>query len=191
MSQVKIQNGWGSGALARVGEDGLLQTKSISTPILEYASAKDGQAYVFSTGDFIDLTSNDTESAILYIKNTSVDKILCIYDIRTCGLSTQLWKLYLDDDAGTIVTDANAGLSENLNLSSSNNAEADCYRGADSKTRSGGRVGQVWINSMGHSVNNFEGALILGTGNSITLTAEMPTADKCCAMISAYYEVTS
>jgi hypothetical protein len=152
-----------------------------------------GKAFEFATGAFIAPTT-DTEHAILYLKNTSATEALIIHTIRTCGSAIQQWIAYKNDTGGTIISDGNAGVEQNLNFRSTNEAVADVFAAsAAGKTRSGGSWLTQWINDVGHSNLDFEGALVLGTGDSLTLTAEnvASATTVACARILAYYEVLS
>ncbi len=153
-----------------------------------YVSRDNGDAYAMVSGDFIPITTTATEHGILHIKNTSTTKKLYIENVRTCGTVLQKWKLYVDGNAGTLITGAVAGGKTNLNRTSSNRAEADVFRGADGSTLTGGTMLEHWINAAGHSVEIFNGGLILGLNDSIQVTVELATAGEVCARVIGYYE---
>lgn len=187
MSQ--IDDGKGSGNRAEVNEFNQLVTKAVTNCDCKVNSEDQKQSYEFATGEFISVTTT-AEHALLYIKNTSSVKHMHIHEIRTCGTATQKWLLYKNDTAGTIVTDATAAVEVNHNFSSSNVADADVYKGADGKTRSGGAIMSQHINEEGHSEVSYEGALILGQNDSITLTVQnVDSATKeACIRVHAYFE---
>ena len=153
-----------------------------------YISRDDGEAYIIASGDYIPITTLNTETGILYIKNTSTTKKLYIESIRTCGIATQKWKLYSGSTTGTLISGAVAGSSQNMNLTSNNVAGATVYKGADAVTLTNGTMIDHWINGIGHSVEFLNGGLILGVNDVIALTVEtIATNSVCCRMIG-YYE---
>ena len=153
-----------------------------------YASRDKGQAFALVSGDFIPITTINIETGLLHIKNTSTTKNLYIENVRTCGTQIQKWKLYNNSTGGTLISGAVAGGSTNLNLTSSNEADADVYKGADLVTVTGGNMIEHWVNQIGHSVEIFNGALILGVNDSIQLTVELAVAGDVCARVIGYYE---
>ncbi len=185
-----LEDGKGTGVKAQVDSQNSLRTKAITNCDCKDNSLNQAQSYEFATGAFIAPTTT-AEHAILYIKNTSGTKRLHIHVIRTCGTATQQWLLYKNDTGGTIISDANAGVEVNHNFSSSNVAEADVWAAsAAGKSRSGGSIMSQHINEEGHSEVEFEGALILGQNDSLTLTVQnvASATTLACARIHAYYE---
>lgn len=182
-----IEDGSGSGYKAKVNSNNELQVLADVVPVITTISERDGEAYVFASGDFISLTTTDTETGIFHLKNTSTTKNLYLYSIRSCANVINLWKLYKNSNAGTLITDQTAGSKNNLNISSSNTPDATVYKGADSKTVSGGTMLEHWINDVGHSTEILDGSLILGRNDSIELSVEVPAAGKVCCRVFAYY----
>jgi hypothetical protein len=79
----------------------------------------------------------------------------------------------------------------NHNFASSNVADADVFAAsAAGKTRSGGVWMSQHINDVGHSNIEYEGALILGQNDSLTLTVQNVSSATtlACVRIHAYYE---
>ena len=187
-----IKDGTGKNVSAGVNKNNQLETYSIIRCDCTDNSIRDEQSYEFATGAFIELANDTNEHAIFYIKNTSSSKRMHIHEIRTCGTATILWTMYKNDTGGTLISDINAGVEVNHNFSSSNVANADVWTAsASGKTRSGGSWMSQHIDEEGHSELAFEGALILGLTDSLTLTATLANAasgDKCCIRIHAYYE---
>lgn len=186
----QIEDGTGSGKRAAVDTQNRLLTKAVENCDCKDNSINKAQSYEFATGAFLAPTATD-EHAVLYVKNTSSTKRMHIHTIRTCGSVVQQWILYKNDTAGTIVSDANAGVEVNHNFSSSNVAEADVYAAsAAGKTRSGGSWMSQHINDIGHSNVDYEGALILSQNDSLTLTVQnvASATTLSCARIHVYYE---
>jgi hypothetical protein len=188
---MQLQDGTGSGYQAKVDANNRQVAFAYTRCDCADNAIRLGQAYDFATGAFIAPTTT-AEHAILYLKNTSATKALLIQTIRTCGSVAQQWIAYKNDSGGTIISDANAGVEENLNFRSTNVAEADVFAAsAAGKTRSGGSWLTQWMNGVGHSELAFHGGLILGANDSITLTVQnVATATTlACARIHGYYEV--
>lgn len=184
------QDATGGGFGQKVDKDNRDHTVAFTRCDCADNSIRLGKAFEFATGAFIAPTT-DVEHAVLYLKNTSATEALIIHTIRTCGSVAQQWIAYKNDTGGTIISDDNAGVEENLNFRSTNAAVADVLAAsAAGKTRSGGTWLTQWINDVGHSNLDFEGALVLGANDSLTLTVQnvVSATTLACARILAYYE---
>lgn len=183
-----IESGTGNSRLVGVADDNRLNISSRTGKRYYYISRDKAECYIFASGDFISITTTGTETGILHIKNTSTTKNLYIENIRTCANQINKWKLYKNSTGGTLITDETAGSSNNANISSGNVASATVYKGADSKTVSGGTMLEHWINAIGHSTEIFDGALILGLNDSIELSVELASAGDICCRVVGYFE---
>lgn len=186
----KKQDGTGSGYHQKVDKYGRDHSFSITRCDCADNAIRLGQAYEFATGAFVAPTTT-AEHAVFYLKNTSATLALLIETIRTCGSVNQQWILYKNDTGGDIISDANAGVEENLNFHSPNVADADVWTAsAAGKTRSGGIWLSQWINDIGHSEIEFKGGLVLGRNDSLTLTVQnvVSATTLACARIHAYYQ---
>ena len=143
---------------------------------------------MFSSGEFTSITTTGTETGIFYLKNTSETRNLFINAIRTCGTVAQKVTFYKNPTGGTLITDETAAQATNLNFTSSNSASADVYRGADSKTVTGGTWLGQHINHVGHSTVDTSDALVLGRNDSLAVAFELASAGEVCVAIVAYYE---
>lgn len=188
MAGEMIVDGAGTGKRVKVDVNNRLEAKSITKAEMVDVSERDGEAYIFASGPFTNITTLATEHGFLYIKNTSQTKELHIKNIRTCGETIQKWRLYKEVDGGTLVTDADAGIVNNINFTKSNLASATVYRGSDGSTVSGGTMIEHWINDVGHSTEDFDGGLVLGVNDTLTLSLETDTAGDFCCRITGYYE---
>lgn len=185
-----IQDGTGSAHRVKVFADKSMLVSAISKPEMVSVSETTGQAYIFANGGIPNITTTDTEHAILHVKNNSVSKDLYIYSARSCSDQVSKWRVYKNIIGGTILSNATAGVSNNLNISSANECDCDVYSGSNGVTYSGGSMFEHWINGAGHSIENFEGAIILGTNDSLTITVELDVAGfVCCRMIGYYKEI--
>lgn len=180
---MKIQSDIGTPYGAAVDRDNNLNVRAKTVHEAADISARDGLSFEFASGAFLTLANDTNEHAVFYLKNTSSTHDLHIIDIRTCNTEIVKWIQYKNDTGGTLISDVNAGVEVNHNFGSANVAEADVWQAsASGKTRSGGSWFSQHINGAGHSNIEYEGALILGTNNSLTLTA---TADVAAATIEA------
>lgn len=187
MSELKIKDGTGSGRTAGVNEANRLETEAITITELENRSETEEGAYYLAS-DFIALTTTASFNGVLYFKNTLEQEIHIAY-IRTCGDMVQEWKLIKNPTTGTLISDANAGLSNNINFSSNKTLTADVYSASgDGKTiTNGSQIAQL-INDVGHSNTPLEGALILKNGDSVALTCKPAAAGDVCATVLVYIE---
>lgn len=187
MSEI-IEDGTGQGYSLKINNKNRASVSAENKPVMAVVSDENGDAHVFASGDFESITTTDTETGMLHLKNTSTTKNLHIYSVRTCADVINKWKIYKNSTGGTLITDQTAGSSNNLNIISQNIPEVNCYKGADGKTISGGTMLEHWINDVGHSTEVFDGALILGRNDSVELTVELGSAGEVCCRIIAYYE---
>ena len=183
-----IEDGKGSGRSAGVDIHNHLQTAAVTRTEMSRASQEDGEAFIFATGAFTAYTSAAGEGAVLYIKNTSTTRLLHIHSLRTCATQQAKWIMYKGTTGGDIVTTATAGTKENINLTSSATAEATVYRGADNDTQTGGTFLSQWINNAGHSLEEYQGAVILGQSDTLCLTVAVTTNGDVCARFLGYFE---
>lgn len=183
-----IQDGRGTGKKVEVDAQNRMTTFADTRSILAEISRNHGNSYVFSHMDYVALTTTGTETGILHVKNTSATLNLHIVSIRTCGTVINQWKLYKNSTGGTLISDQTAGSAVNMNVTSSNTAEATVYKGADAKTVTGGTMMGHLINDIGHSDEHFDGAIILGRNDSIELSVEVASAGDVCCRVIGYYE---
>jgi hypothetical protein len=184
---MKIQSDTGFPFGAEVDEDNNLHTRSSTVPESSDVSQLKGLSFEFASGAFLTLANDTNEHAVFYIKNTSTTHEMHIINARTCNTEICKWLLYKNDTGGTLISDVNAGIEVNHNFNSGNVAEADVWQASGSgKTRSGGSIFSQWINGAGHSNVDYQGALVLGTNNSLTFTC---TADVAAATIEACVRV--
>ena len=187
-----IEDGSGGGYKTGVDSNNRMKTYSYTRTDTADNSIRIGDSYEMATGSFITLATDTNEHAIMYVKNTSSTKSMLIESIRTCGTASLKWILYKNDTGGDLISDGNAGAELNHNFHSTNVAPADLWvASASGKTRSGGTWMSQHIDSTGHSIEKFNGYLILGTNDSLTLTAQNTTAvasTDCCVRVHAYFE---
>lgn len=186
MSNFNIADGTGSGDRAKVDGNNRLLTQSSVESNMARVSRVTGEAYTFSS-DFISITSVDTETGILYIKNTSPTMSFCISSIRASGILAQKWKLYSNVTTGTLVSAESAMVPQNLNLTSNSVAPADVYVGVNGSTVTDGARMEEWINGPGGATEEFGGAILLGRNDIIALTVEVPVACSVSVRVIGYF----
>ncbi len=182
MPGLRIQDGAGTGAEAKVTADNRLDTSSRQNPRLYYISRDEGQVY--------SVTSHDASAAagtyILYLKNDSTTKNIYIDEIIVGGVETVLWKLWFV--TGTAAA-GNALTPTNLNKTSTNAASATS-RGDDSITglSTAGQIGSVRSSANDHADLSTRDAIILGQNDAIAIEYDTGTTGIAEAEIVFYYE---
>lgn len=183
-----IKDGSGKGYEAEVDSNKRLQVSAISEPAMHDVSINEGEVYYVTTNGFIAINTLNTETAILYTKNTSTTKRFVIDSIRTCGNQIQKILMYKNPTAGTIISNATAGQNTNANFSSSNSASLTTYKGADTYTFTDGTHLANHINNVGHSTEKTGDAIILGPNDALGITFELASSGVVCAAVEGYFE---
>jgi len=182
----EIQSGDHHGYSARVNKEGHLLTHA--TTLRKLTNESYGGRAFYLSSDFISLTTTGSFSGIFYIKNTS-DNDLHIAQLRTCGLASTQWKLIKNPTAGTLISGASAGYASNLNFESGNPFIGNVYKGANGNTITNGSHMSQWINGVGHSTTDIDGAIIINHNSAIALLCQPSAATTVCANILAYYDI--
>lgn len=188
MSEVVIKNA-GTGDIAKVSNQGRLQTTSITEDIKDHASDTGiAQKYNINTGD-ITLT-NATETSLLYVKNTSTagDLVITafIYNLgnSTGGSGDVKIDIIRNPTAGDIVTNANnvavgPGVSANQNFGSANTLTGSFFKGASGETAF--TDGAVSISTRSASFTGrlaiALGSVVIPAGSSIGINYTPPTGN--------------
>lgn len=188
-----LEDGKGSGYKAQVTKEQKLAVDAINTTHLAHESKDDGEAFVIAT-DFISLTTTGSFNGLLYFKCTTSDQNFHIEKIRICSSGTGYMQIEVTKNptTGTLISDANAALTNPLNFGSSKviNGRADVYSASgDGKTVTDGDKLTQYINkSPGHSHQDYEGSLILHNGDSIAITCKPSIATDICLELLGYFE---
>lgn len=185
---IVIKDGSGTGKEAKVDSKNRLSTLAISEQQMHDISSSEGDVHYVSTLGFIDINTLNTETAILYTKNTSTTKQFVINSIRTCGNQIQKVLMYRNPSTGTIIDNATAGQNTNANFSSSKTPSLTTYKGADTYTFTDGTHLGNHINGVGHSTEKTGDAVILGPNDSFGLTFELANSGVVCAALEGYFE---
>lgn len=189
----QIEDGTGKGYRAKVDANNRIETFSITESRLADISLRDGESYII-TSDFVSLTTTGSFSGMLYIKNTDTDKNLFIDKVRVCGTGTSMGalqcKFYKQPTAGTLISDANAGIVIPANLGSNNTFSGTVYAAsADGKTVTDGtQFSQFTIHLPGHTIQEYDGALILPGGFALAIAVQPSYATTACIEVQCWFE---
>jgi len=188
----EIIDGTGSGKRAKVNDRNRLETLSIVSSRIADVSLKSGNSFIL-TSDFISLTNTSEFNSVLYLKNTASDKIIFIDKIRICGTGTSMGfvqtKMIKNPSAGTIISDETPAIVSTANLGASTDFEALVYKGGDSKTiTDGSQFSQFTIHLPGHTIQQYDGALILQGGNSLAINVKPSYATEVCIEVQCWVE---
>ena len=138
-----IEDGTGSGKMAKVNSGQRLYTRSVSNTESQEANS-DGDAYNINTG-YITLT-NDVETPVLYVKNNEdenlmIDAIALGVSSSTGGDTTDITyaTVIRNPTDGTIISGAtDVDIVGNRNYGSQNTPLVDAYKGATGSTMTDG-----------------------------------------------------
>ena len=174
---MKIQDGTGSGQELRINEHNQASVEAITEEAIHFHSTL-GHAYqAFNPSVTLGGTA---EHNILYIKNTSESQNFIIgrYLISWNGGSTTYnkpatFKQYIN--SGEPTANSTAAVAGNLNTTSGNKAAMDVFYwdevGTAGMTQvAGDQAGEVIV-SMGTTQFILKGSLILGPGDTVTISA--------------------
>lgn len=185
-----ILDGTGKGYKAKVNSNSRLETFSISEERIADVS-KTGYSFLVAT-DFIDLTTTGSFNGLLYIKNNSSTKDIFIKTMRICadGSGTAQCRLIRNPTAGTLISEATPADNLSSNAGSNVNFDGLAYTASgDGKTVTDGSNWTQFINRMpGHSVQHYDGAIVIPNGQSMALTVKPSAATTICIEVQAWFE---
>lgn len=188
-----IEDGTGSGNKASVNSDNRLETFSIVESRIADISNKDGRSFIL-TSDFVSLTTTGSFNGMMYIKNTSTDKNMFIDRVRICGTGTSMNAMQCvftkNPTTGTLISDANAGISIPANLGSNEEFTGINYAAsADGKTVTDGtQFSQFIVHLPGHSIQEYNGAIIIPNGSSMAISIKPGAATTACVEVQCWFE---
>jgi hypothetical protein len=181
-----IEDGTGEGLHAKVNASNELHVRARGVPRISEVTKNQEESYYLHSG-FVNLTTTGSFSGIIYVKNNSA-KDLCLQMVRTCGNQVQQWEWYRNPTAGTLISGGTAKTPQNLNFSANKDAAATVLAGSDGATVTDGTLAAHWINDVGHSSEMIDGAVMLGSGNSLALMCKPAAAGAVCVTILAWFE---
>lgn len=184
---MEIIDGTGSGKAAKVSSDNRLHTFTLLEWPMESFSHT-GDAFALAS-DFIALTTTASYSGILYLTNTSTTHNIHIDSVRTSSTVGTLWQLLRNPTAGTLISAGTAIVPVNDNFSSGRTISGTAKKGVDAQTVTDGTLlGQWQTGAYGAMERRYEGALVIGTGNSVAVIAKPSGASTVGSTISFWIE---
>lgn len=190
---VEIIDGTGKGNRAKVDIDNRLQVFAVTESRIADISARKGESFIL-TSDFISLTTTGSFNGLQYIKNTNTEKDLYIDKIRVCGTGSSMGyvqcKLYKNPTTGTLISDANDGITVPSNMGSNEVYDGLNYAAsADGKTVTDGeQFSQFTVHLPGHTTQEYQGNLIIPSGKSIAILGKPSYASEVCIEIQCWFE---
>lgn len=187
----QILDGSGSGYAAKVNSLNRLETFSIIENRVADVSKRTGLSFVLAS-DFISLTTTGSFNGIMYVKNESDKYDLYIDKVRTCSdiMGNVQIRILRNPTAGTLVSDANLADQLSANVGKEEPFDGLAYSASgDGKTVTDGENFSQFINhSPGHSIQEYDGAVIIPRGKSIAMVAKPSVAMTLCAEIQCWFE---
>lgn len=183
------QEGVGGINELQIDNEGRAVVSAHAQSSMAHHSIYDGDVFIIAT-DFLTFSAA-AEGAALYVKNTSPTKPVHVGAVRTCSdvMGNIKWTMNHgatshNTGTGTQTT----ATAENMNTQSNLALSADLYAGTNGTTVTGGTQVTQWIDhGPGHSVQDFEGGMIIGPGDSMSILATpSATGDLCLQMIVWY-----
>lgn len=166
-----IADGSGGGYKAKVNEFNQIATKGVVSTLENFAGTM-GYTFNVNTGD-VSLTTANT-SAVAYLKNNGSDDIYIsaigyLIGNSTGGTGDLKAEVIRNPTGGTIVSNAvNCDIVQNKNFGSSRLLDADCFKGAEGNTLTGGDIAyESLLNSAGKQYTIATGRVIIPRGSCI------------------------
>lgn len=191
--QTEIIDGTGKGNRAKVNDNKRLETFSVIESRISDVSNRAGESFII-TSNFVSLTTTASFNAMMYIKNNDTDKNLFIDKIRVCGTGTAMGymqtKFIKNATTGTLISDENSALIVPSNLGSNVDFGGVSYTAnADGKTvTDGSQFSQFSIHLPGHTIQEYNGGLILPAGSSLAILCKPSYATEACIEIQCWLE---
>ena len=159
---MKLEDGTGTGLVAAVDSNNHLEVSSTTSSESHFIALKKAQTYIWTSS-----YSTSTGDEIIYIKNTSKDKVLVIDKVTVNSVLTGLFELCVvtGTPSGTSITGANT------NLTSGNVAAATALGDAAvTGVTSALRIDMARVPAAGRATMELNDVLILGFNDAITIT---------------------
>lgn len=188
-----IEDGTGSGKKASVNANNRLDTFSITETRIADISNRDGRSFIL-TSDFVALTTTGSFNGMIYLKNTSTDRDMYIDRVRICGTGTSMnamqCRFVKNPTTGTLISDANDGISVASNLGSNEEFTGINYAASgDGKTVTDGtQFSQFTIHLPGHTIQDYNGAIIIPGGSSMAIEVKPGAATTACIEVQCWFE---
>jgi hypothetical protein len=188
-----IEDGTGSGSKAKVNAQNRLETFSVIESRISDISNREGKSFIL-TSDFVALTTTGSFNGMIYIKNTDTSQDLYIDRVRICGTGTSMnamqCRFVKNPTTGTLISDANDGISVAANLGSNEEFAGTNYAASgDGKTITDGlQFSQFTIHLPGHTIQEYNGAIIIPGGSSMAIEVKPGAATTACIEVQCWFE---
>jgi len=170
-----IEDGTGSGRLAKVGVGNRLHTHSLAATTVEVATI---EGNVFEVNSALVTLTTANESGILYIKNNEDKDIgIVITHVRlgasTSGVGSGTLFFNYNSTTGTLISVANAATVVNRNLGDSILLSADAFSGVEGSTITDGIVVGLPISES----EEHQDVYVLAKSKSLAISYQPPTSN--------------
>lgn len=183
---IRILDGHGSGAEARILDNGALVTSATVRPVAAVVTAN--QDTYTTCSDIVDLPANTGESAVLWLKN-NVDRDLYIEAIYISTSAPVVSKLWRNVTSGPGVQEAQPGKSGNTNFGANRTFPGSALVGGANKAFTDGTLISAQVLTEGRHTIVISGIFLLTRGNSLGITVDSidNPALKVSATVICYY----
>lgn len=184
---MEIVDATGTGSGAKVSKDNRLYTFSLLEFPMESFSHT-GDSFIIPT-QFVALTTTASYTGLLYLTNTSVTHNIHIERLRSSSTVGTLWKVLKNPTAGTLISAGTAISPVNYNFSSGKTLTGTAKTGVDAQTVTDGTWLEQWQTGVyGYIERQYDGAIVLGAGNSLAICAQPSAAATVAATLSVWME---
>lgn len=188
----QIKDGTGSGYLAKVNSNNRLEVLAVSRSRIADIATDEADSFIIASG-FISLTTTASYNGLLYIKNNSSTKSIIIGTVRVCGNGSSgsvLVKYIRNPTAGTLISDGNLAQQYSGNLGEDKVFDGLAYSASgDGKTVTDGNDFTQYINVLpGHSIQFYDGAIVIPNGKSIAIVVKPSIATTICTEVQCWFE---
>lgn len=184
---MELIDGTGSGKAAKVSADNRLHTFSLIEYPMESFSHL-GDSFVMSS-DFVALTTTASYTGLLYLTNTSATHNIHIERVRSSSIAGCLWQIIKNPTTGTLISAGTALTPVNYSFSSGKTLTGTAKKGVDAQTITDGTLMEQWMTNVYEArERNYDGAIVLATGNSIAVIVKPSVATTVGATLSVWME---
>lgn len=192
-----IQDGTGTRRKVQVNENNRLATISVNETRISDVSEREGKAFIIASG-FVDFTETGSFQAHTYVKNTS-DEDMFIEAIRLCstgGSGTMVMnsfqtKLLKNPTTGSIVAEAIEAPGVNPSKIGSSQVFGGIVYVASGSSKTftdGSFMSNFTTHTPGHTIQIYNGALILTKGASLGIELNPSVTGSICSEIQCWFE---
>lgn len=171
---------------ARVSDNRLHTFSLIEYPMEAFSHT--GDSFTIPT-EFISLTTTASYTGVLYLTNSSVTHNIHIERLRSSSTVGCLWYTVKNPTAGTLISAGTAVVPVNYNFSSGRTLTGTAKKGVDAQTVTDGTWMEQWQTNVYDSrERQYDGAIVIGAGNSIAVLAKPSAAATVGVTLSVWME---